>query len=228
MSRIGLGVSERARDLLQRIIMALAMVLGTAAMAAPVVGASALRQARVDVLETVRQISRGAPPQVNVQRLVWGGADVDGDGQADFANPTGKGERGVDAYGEGRFGASRDSGSRRHEGADFMAEAGQTVKAPISGYVTKIGYAYAGDQNLRFVEITNPALRYVARVFYVDPSVAEGDTVAIGDAIGRTHSLQRKYPGGMTDHVHLEIIDTSGARIDPKLVLMERLERLRG
>jgi hypothetical protein len=39
----------------------------------------------------------------------------------------------------------------------------------MSGYVTKIGYAYAGDTGLKFVEITNPALGYVARAFYVTP-----------------------------------------------------------
>src|SRR5205085_2939217 len=138
-------------------------------------------------------------------RLVWEGDDVDGDGKADFANPTGHEMRGHDAYGEGEFGASRDGGVRRHEGVDFIADAGQAVAAPMSGYVTKIGFAYPGDHVLKFVEITNPALHYQARVFYVDPTVEVGDTVAVGEAIGRAHTLQRKYPGGMTNHVHLEV-----------------------
>jgi peptidoglycan LD-endopeptidase LytH len=102
---------------------------------------------------------------------------------------------------------------------DFIAEAGQPVMAPISGYVTKIGYAYGGDSSLRFVEITNPALHYQARVFYVDPSVRVGDTVAVGRRIGRQQTLTQKYPGGMTDHVHLEIMDTKGRRIDPTRVI---------
>ena len=148
------------------------------------------------------------------QKPVWQGADIDGDGHADFANPTGQEPRGHDAYGEGEFGARRDGGSRRHEGVDFKADAGQDVAAPISGYVTKIGYAYPGDRTLQFIEIANPALRYAARVFYVDPKVHVGDAVALGHPIGTAKSLKRKYPRGITNHVHLEILDRSERRID--------------
>lgn len=217
-------LSERALDRLQRGVVLAALIAGTAAIAAPVATSGGFKQARVEVMQAVAA-ARAPASEAQVARLVWEGADIDGDGAADFANPTGKGERGADAYGEGRFGARRDGGSRRHEGADFVAEAGQTVHAPISGYVTKIGYAYADDQNLRFVEITNPALHHAARVFYIDPAVVEGQAVAIGAPIGRTHSLQKKYPGGMTDHVHLEIINTKGARIDPARILTARWER---
>ena len=101
---------------------------------------------------------------------------------------------------------------------------GQAVDAPISGYVTKIGYAYADDTHLKFVEITNPALHYAARVFYVDPEVEVGQTVALGSKIGRHHSLAQKYPGGMTDHVHLEILDKRGRRIDGSEVITAKLE----
>jgi peptidoglycan LD-endopeptidase LytH len=163
-----------------------------------------------------------AVPEVQPLRLVWEGADVDGDGKSDFANPTGQATRDHDAYGEGEFGASRDGGVRRHEGVDFIADAGQPVVAPISGYVTKIGYAYAGDNNLKFVEITNPALHYQARVFYVDPKVSVGDAVAVGRPIGRAHTLQKKYPGGMTNHVHLEVMDKRGVRFAATEVISEQ------
>ena len=93
------------------------------------------------------------------------------------------------------------------------------VAAPISGYVTKIGYADAGDRNLKFVEITNPALRVAARVFYVKPRVRVGQAVAMGRPIGTARSLQRKYPGGMTDHVHLEIIDRRGVRLNAEKII---------
>ncbi|MDB5465581.1 MAG: hypothetical protein JWQ46_343, partial [Phenylobacterium sp.] len=102
----------------------------------------------------------------------------------------------------------------------------QPLVAPISGYVSKIGYAYAGDENLKFVEITNPALHYEARVFYIDPSVSVGQTVAVGRPIGAHHTLEQKYPGGMTDHVHLELIDTHGQRIDATKVITARYERV--
>lgn len=161
-----------------------------------------------------------ATPQT-VQVLMWEGADVDGDGAPDFVNPTGKAPRTHDTYGLGAFGASRDGGSRKHEGVDYQAEAGQVVAAPISGYVTKIGAAYAGDSDLKFVEITNDAIGYTARAFYVDPTVEVGDTVRLGQQIGTAHSLQSKYPGGMTDHVHLEVFDADQERLDATALLSQ-------
>ena len=152
---------------------------------------------------------------------VWEGKDIDGDGAADFMNPTGKGVRGHDDFGYGEFGASRDGGVRRHEGVDYIARAGQRVVAPMSGYVTKIGFAYAGDSH-RFVEITNPALKFEARVFYVDPSVKVGDVVRLGSPIGTMDSLQARY-AGITDHVHLELAD-KGRRIDAARVIMAELK----
>jgi murein DD-endopeptidase MepM/ murein hydrolase activator NlpD len=164
-----------------------------------------------------------AHPFTTRTRLVWEGADLDGDGQADVANPTGHAPRQTDAYGEGCFHASRDGGARQHEGVDYVATPGQTVRAPISGYVTKIGYAYPDDQTLRFVEIDNPALHLTARVFYVDPQVAVGDAVAIGHPIGQAHSLQHRYPLGITDHVHLEIAER-GRKVDAQTLITARTE----
>lgn len=206
------------RAMLARPLMSVAaagLVLATAAAAAPLAHV-ALKSAGTRA-ERVAAVTAPAPaPEL---RRIWEGADIDGDGRADFANPTGRDPRGHDAYGDGEFGARRDGGARRHEGVDFEARAGQTVDAPISGFVTRIGYAYPGDMRLTFVEITNPALKYAARVFYVTPKVAVGQAVAVGQPIGAAHSLQAKYPGGMTDHVHLEIIDRRGARVDAEDML---------
>jgi murein DD-endopeptidase MepM/ murein hydrolase activator NlpD len=164
-----------------------------------------------------------APRTVLLRRLVWEGADLDGDGQPDIANPTGKAPRGEDAYGEGRFHATRDGGEREHEGVDYVATAGQTVEAPISGYVARIGYAYPDDTTLRYVEIDNPALHLTARVFYVDPTVAVGDAVAIGHPIGHALTLQHRYPLGITDHVHLEIAER-GRKVDAATLIVARAE----
>ena len=41
----------------------------------------------------------------------------------------------------------------------------------------------------------------------------------MGRPIGTARSLQRKYPGGMTDHVHLEIIDRRGVRLDATKII---------
>lgn len=209
-----LGVPTRLLELFEKqpaVFIAISMLVTASATAAAPLSQSEHRVRLATAMEkAVVQVAR---PATAMQRA-WDGADVDGDGRADFANPTGHEPRAHDVYGDGEFGARRDGGSRRHEGVDYMARAGQEVDAPLSGYVTKIGYAYPGDSNLKFVEITNPALNYAARVFYVNPTVQVGDAVAIGQPIGAAHSLQRKYPGGMTDHVHLELIDRRGARID--------------
>ncbi|HEY8572072.1 M23 family metallopeptidase [Phenylobacterium sp.] len=222
MRGIRLHVADSARERAAQAIAITALLMGTASLASPSTQPVKLTSAPSAVQAIAATIDWPAAPAP--ERLVWGGADIDGDGAADFANPTGKDTRGHDAYGYGEFGASRDGGSRQHEGVDFVAEAGQQVVAPISGYVTKIGYAYGGDNDLKFVEITNPALKYAARVFYVSPSVDVGDTVHVGLPIGKMHTLQEKYRGGMTDHVHLEILKR-GRRIDATDVITAKLVR---
>jgi hypothetical protein len=159
----------------------------------------------------IARFTSGPPPEHVVlrERTVWEGADLDGDGQPDIANPTGKAPRVADAYGEGRFHASRDGGARQHEGVD---------------YVARIGYAYPDDNQLRYVEIDNPALHLTARVFYVDPTVAVGDSVAMGHPIGEAHTLQHRYPLGITDHVHLEIADRRGRKMDAQTLIVARTE----
>jgi murein DD-endopeptidase MepM/ murein hydrolase activator NlpD len=157
-----------------------------------------------------------APKQI----LIWQGQDVDGDGAADFANPTGQAPRAHDDFGDGEFGAVRDGGARHHEGVDYAGTPGQAVTAPLSGYVTKIGWAYDDDHHLKFVEITNPALGYQTRVFYVEPDVEVGDVVAVGQNIGVLDSLQARYPG-IINHVHLEMMER-GKRFDAGTVIQAR------
>jgi len=164
-----------------------------------------------------------AKPQKPVRKeLVWSGSDIDGDGSPDFANPTGGAPRGHDDFGDGQFGARRDGGSRNHEGVDYIAKAGQDVMAPISGYVTKIGYAYGGDTSLKFIEISNPALGYVARAFYVKPGVEVGQSVRLGETIGSVESLQSHYPG-ITNHVHLEVMEPGGERVNAAELIVKKL-----
>ena len=174
------------------------------------------------LLGDIADLAQATPAPATVTRTVWVGLDLDGDGQPDIANPTGHAPRGVDAYGEGCFHASRDGGAREHEGVDYVAQAGQTVAAPISGYVSKVGYAYPDNQTLKFVEIDNPALHLTARVFYVDPAVAVGDAVAIGRPIGTAHSLQQRYRG-ITDRVPLEIA-AGGRKMDAQRLIVARNE----
>jgi hypothetical protein len=212
-------ISKRSPTVLATALTAALVSLGAAA-AAVHVEVIHLQGAR---LQKANLTAGPAPDHFKVtNRLVWEGADLDGDGQPDIANPTGNAPRQADAYGEGRFHAARDGGEREHEGVDYVATAGQTVEAPISGYVARIGYAYPDDTQLRYVEIDNPALHLTARVFYVDPNVAVGDAVAVGRPIGQAHTLQHRYPLGITDHIHLEIADAKGRKLDAETLIVAR------
>ena len=75
-----------------------------------------------------------------------------------------------------------------------------------------------------FVEVTNPALHYAARVFYIAPEVTEGQPVRLGAELGKADSLQARYPG-ITDHVHLELM-REGRRFDAQTVITARLEQV--
>jgi peptidoglycan LD-endopeptidase LytH len=164
-----------------------------------------------------------AAPQVTATPVaVWTGQDIDGDGAADIANPTLHAPRGTDAYGSGAFKASRDGGERQHQGVDYVAAAGQAVWAPISGLVTRIGYAYGDDPGLRYVEIENAALKISARVFYVAPQVQVGQVVRLGTPIGIAQTLQARYPGGIVDHVHLELDDAAGHKLNAAALIQQR------
>lgn len=216
-----LGVRARLREFVENrplVVLATAGLVAASAAAAAPLSQPAARAAMATAVEQAVAQEAVVEAPVEMQR-VWTSVDLDGDGRDDFVNPTGREPRGLDAYGEGEFGARRDGGVRKHEGVDYVARAGQTVVSPISGYVTKIGYAYESDPTLKFVEVTNPALRIAARVFYVNPKVEVGQAVAMGRPIGAAKSLQRKYPGGMTDHVHLELIDRRGVRLDAARII---------
>jgi murein DD-endopeptidase MepM/ murein hydrolase activator NlpD len=212
-----------------RLTQAAAVTAAAAAMTGLLADASAQgrEHAKAEAAEVATAVAPVMTPAAKPVILRWDGKDVDGDGAADFVNPTGNDIRTEDAFGYGHFGASRDGGTREHKGVDFIAEAGQSVKAPISGYITKIGTAYASSPEFKFVEITNPALRYEARVFYVDASVSVGDTVHLGDKIGTVRSLQDKYGAGMTNHVHLELAGRGGAKFDATEVLTARYAKPR-
>ena len=137
---------------------------------------------------------------------------------ATLANPTGHALRGEDAYGAGFYGASRAAGARRHRGADYVAEPGEIVRAPISGVVERIGFAYRGDARYRYVELADASTGRDVRVLYVGPIVQLGATVEAGAPIGRAQDLSARYPRGITNHVHVEMRE-NGALADPANLL---------
>lgn len=127
--------------------------------------------------------------------------------------------RGIDKYGNGAFGASRDGGSRKHVGVDIITKDGEPFLSLNAGVITRLGYVYKGNYTFRIVEVTHKdGERW--RYFYVNPVDANGKKIveiglkiSVGQTLGTTQSLQFKYPG-ITPHVHFEIIK-NGEYIDP-------------
>jgi murein DD-endopeptidase MepM/ murein hydrolase activator NlpD len=172
-----------------------------------------------DALRALPDASSGKPkPEAAAKALsqapamIWT-IDADGDGVADFSNPTHRLVRGVDAFGSGDFLARRDGGKRKHHGVDYIAAVGQSVRAPISGEVSRLGYAYGGDGGYRVIEIANSETKHTARVLYAAPSVKVGDVVVAGQEIGVAQDLSKRYPG-ITNHVHVELRDARQRLLD--------------
>lgn len=122
--------------------------------------------------------------------------------------------RGSDSFGSGKFGASRDSGRRKHMGQDYLTPVpNQPVFSPIGGLVT-ISTAYADGRfpELKMIKI-NDGIGTTVNLMYVSPDIEGGTTVMAGEHIGFAQSLQRRYPG-IPNHIHVEV-SVGGIKVDP-------------
>ena len=125
-------------------------------------------------------------------------------------------KRPPDGYGAGEFGARR--GERTHQGVDFACYPGSQLMSLVSGRVSKLGYPYADDLAYRYIEITDADLNR-HRFFYVDPSVDIGELVHTGEPIGHAQDITARYTKKpMNNHIHYEIIDSSGHYRNPELM----------
>ena len=119
--------------------------------------------------------------------------------------------RGRDSQGAGYYGASR--GSRKHNGIDFVAEAGERVCAFVGGTITKLGYAYSDDLSYRYIELVDASGMY-CRYFYVEPLCNVGDIIANGETIGRAQDIAARYQG-ITPHYHFEVFEGAKHYVNP-------------
>ena len=121
------------------------------------------------------------------------------------------GLRGVDAYGDGAYGASRDGGTREHLGIDFVGTPGESVVCPCRATLTWVGYAYPDSKVYRSIHLRSldePDL--LLTLLYVDPKDDKsGEEYMPGDAIGSLQNLQDRYPADalhptpITPHTHV-------------------------
>ena len=111
-----------------------------------------------------------------------------------------------DAWGSGEFQAPR--GDKKHKGSDYSCPVGSMVKSPVSGWVSKLGYAYKDDLSYRYVEITDHnQLRH--RLFYIEPIVDNKEIIYKNKIIGIAQDIQKRYTTKnkrMDNHVHYEIL----------------------
>ena len=129
------------------------------------------------------------------------------------------------SLGDGRFGTSRDGGTRTHEGVDLEAAPGTAVRSPIDGTIVHVGDPYKpthplhGQFNTIHIREANGDL---FKLFYVAPTDASGkplikpgDRVKVGDPIGTMQDRAAANPG-MTNHVHVEVLPPgSKTPVDP-------------
>jgi len=122
-----------------------------------------------------------------------------------------------DVWGSGEFGAPR--GTRTHKGIDYDCPVGAVVHTPVDGKVTKLGYPYSDDLTFRYCEVTDKdSARH--RLFYIEPTVKQGDIVQAGDAVGIQQDISGRYRDEnkppMHNHVHYEILMQNGTPINPE------------
>ena len=138
-----------------------------------------------------------------------------------WVNPTGGAVRGCDAGGCGEFGAPRNEGlGATHGGTDYVATPGQDVVAVHDGNVTGTGYAYQGDSRLQIVKIQTPN-GYTASEMYVKPAseIKNGTHVSAGQVIGTAQDIRVRTGPKVTPHVHVQIRDSAGQRVNPETLI---------
>ena len=116
-----------------------------------------------------------------------------------------------DAFGKGRFGASRGNGKRTHKGVDLLVKLGNAVSAAKSGRVVFAGF----DRGYGwYVEILHPdghRTRYAhLNAFYVHA----GEWVQVDMKIGEAGKTGNARDPRIRPHLHFEIRE-NGEAVDP-------------
>ncbi|OAN35196.1 M23 family metallopeptidase [Microbacterium sp. H83] len=112
---------------------------------------------------------------------------------------------------------------RLHEGTDFVPGEGAPIQAIADGTVriaTEQGGAYGVTVYIDHVIDGQVVTSHYSHMQYGSLQVKTGDTVKVGDIIGRTGNTGRSYGA----HLHLELI-INGSKIDPLPWLRENAGR---
>ena len=127
----------------------------------------------------------------------------------------------------GYFHAPR--GNRLHDGVDYVCTANQSLKAAMSGIVTRRTLAYTDGMDC----LTLEGIEIVASdgtkclMLYLRPMAGIiGKIIRAGhDVVGSALTLQRRYPKdathptAITDHIHVRIHTRSDVAMDPATLI---------
>jgi hypothetical protein len=123
--------------------------------------------------------------------------------------------RKYDKFGSGNFGASRDGGTRSHNGLDIETSHGEPVYSPISGKIKRKKYPYGDDLSYEgcIISGADEWEDYEVTIFYVKMELNANDIVLPGKRIGVAQDLTKRFEG-ITNHIHIEVI-RNGILINP-------------
>lgn len=136
-----------------------------------------------------------------------------------------RGVRQSDAAGNGAFGSPRDGGTRQHLGIDLISHPGDDITAPCACEVTHVGLAYAGSY-LGSIHLKGWDTwgGYTFKLLYCEPEVTVGEIIRAGEILGSAQDVHAYYVAkginGLTNHIHFETHDATGA-VDPLPLLTE-------
>lgn len=118
-----------------------------------------------------------------------------------------------DKFGSGQYGASRDAGTRTHNGIDIIASPNESIFCPIQGSIVRQAMPYKDDPSYEGVVIEGREewSGYELKIFYME-GLFSGDANE-SQKIGFAQNLTKKYPN-ITNHIHLEV-RYKGELIDP-------------
>jgi RHS repeat-associated protein len=135
-------------------------------------------------------------------------------------NPSGGVLRGMDDFGSGHYGASRESGKRSHKGIDITTTPGQNLVSPVTGKAKNFVGNTSGKPMLDITPSNSVHGIEQVRILYVNrPKSVNAwqsyDVVAGQTSIGTASNLvDLGYPNGITQHIHLQV-RIGGEWVDP-------------
>lgn len=133
------------------------------------------------------------------------GGDLPASGPVSFTLPV------QGSFGDGP-GASRDGGTRRHNGLDIRAAGGSPVMPAAPGQVVKIG---SDPKSGTFVKVRHADGSTTSYSHLGSVNVRQGDQIAPGQSLGTVGSS-----GNATGNVlHFVVRDANGALVDPRRAL---------